>query len=42
MRRTTTIPLTYETRDRVKERKTGGETYDETIRRLLEADGGDE
>jgi len=34
----TTIPLTAETRDRVKSLKRGGESYDTVVRKLLKGD----
>lgn len=33
----TRLPIMSETRDRVRARKRGGETYDEVIQRLLES-----
>jgi predicted CopG family antitoxin len=38
---TTTIPLSEDTRDRLKAKKTGGESYDSLLNRLMnEADAG--
>jgi len=33
---TTTIPLSEDTRDRLKAKKTGGESYDSLVNRLLD------
>lgn len=32
---TTRVPLTSETRDKLRAEKTGGERYDDVVRRLL-------